>query len=117
MVNRSKALDDVFMALSDPTRRGMLEQLAAGETNVTALGAPSDISQPAVSKHLRVLEEAGLIRRAKSGREHRITIDPRPIDHATTWIARYAHFWHQQFDAVEDYLSRAGHGSRKRSTS
>lgn len=98
-------LDLVFSALSDPTRRGMLERLADGETNVRTLAEPCEMSQPAVSKHLRVLERAGLIRRSKRGREHHIRVDPRPIEEAATWIGHYARLWHQQFDAVEEYLS------------
>ena len=99
-------LDRVFGALSDPTRRGILEQLSRGETNVGTLAAPYDISQPAVSKHLRVLERAGLIRRTKRGREQHIRVDPRPIEEARSWIAAYARFWQQQFDAVDAYLQQ-----------
>ena len=101
-------LDLVFSALSDPTRRGMLEQLAAGETNVGTLAEPYEISQPAASKHLRVLERAGLIRRTRQGREHRIKVDPRPIEEASTWIGQYARFWKRQFDAVDAYLQARG---------
>ena len=101
---RSKQLDDVFGALSDATRRGMLEQLSRGETNVSALAEPHAISQPAISRHLRVLEHAGLIRRKREGREHRITVDPRPIDEARGWLAIYSKIWKQQFDAVDVYL-------------
>lgn len=97
-------LDLVFSALADPTRRGMLAQLADGETNVGSLAEPYDISQPAVSKHLRVLERAGLIQRTRHGREHRIRVDPRPIEAAQTWIGHYARFWNRQFDAVDAYL-------------
>ena len=106
MVMRSERLDAVFRALSDPTRRGILEQLAAGETNVSTLAAPYDISQPAISKHLRVLERAGLIRRSVQGREHHIRVDPRPVEQAQGWIVRYAKFWQQQFDEVEAYLAQ-----------
>ncbi|MEM9554493.1 MAG: metalloregulator ArsR/SmtB family transcription factor [Acidobacteriota bacterium] len=97
-------LDRVFKALSDPTRRGILEALAHGESNVKTLAAPFDMSQPAVSKHLRVLEEAGLVRREKQGREVRVRVDPRPIASAETWIGHYARVWRRQFDAVEHYL-------------
>ncbi len=93
----------------------MLEQLAAGETNVGTLGEPYDMSQPAVSKHLRVLERAGLIRRTRQGREHRIRVDPRPIEEASTWIGRYARFWKQQFDAVDAYLKARADEARTRS--
>ncbi len=97
-------LDLIFSALADPTRRGMLEQLADGESNVGTLAAPHDMSQPAVSKHLRVLEQAGLIRRTRYGREHRIQVDPHPIEVAGKWIDHYTRFWKQQFDAVDAYL-------------
>ena len=85
----------------------MLERLAAGETNVSTLAAPYEMSQPAISKHLRVLERAGLIRRTRRGREHHIKVDPKPITEATTWIGHYARFWEQQFDAVEEYLKKS----------
>lgn len=101
---RTAQLDLVFSALADPTRRGMLERLADGETNVGTLAEPYDMSQPAVSKHLRVLERAGLIQRTRHGREHRIRVDPRPIEAASTWIERYARFWTEQFDAVDTFL-------------
>ncbi len=97
-------LDLVFGALSDPTRRGMLERLAEGETNVRTLAEPYDISQPAVSKHLAVLERAGLVARTKHGREHRIRAVPAPLEEARSWIGHYARHWKRQFDAVEAYL-------------
>ncbi len=97
-------LDLVFSALADPTRRGMLEQLAGGQANVGALAKPHAMSQPAVSKHLRVLERAGLIQRTRCGREHHIRVDSRPIKAASTWIGRYTRFWGQQLDDVEAYL-------------
>lgn len=102
------ALDRVFAALADPTRRAMLERLAQGEANVGTLAAPFDISQPAASKHVRVLERAGLVRRTRVGREHRIRIDPRPITDAGSWIGRYAKYWERQFDAVDAYLEKKG---------
>lgn len=106
MVKQMQPLDLVFGALSDPTRRGLLEQLAAGESNVGRLAERHDMSAPAISKHLKVLERAGLIRRAKRGREHRIRVDPRPIREARNWMATYAAYWERQFDAVQDYLDR-----------
>ena len=104
-------LDQVFGALSDPTRRVILERLSRGETNVGSLAAPYKISQPAISKHLRVLEQAGLIQRTKKGREHRIKADPRPIKDARGWIATCAKFWEQQFDAVDEYLNKQEKGT------
>ena len=104
MVMRKASLDLVFSALSDPTRRGMLEALSRGEATAGALGKPFNISQPAISKHLRVLEKAGLIRRTRRGREHHIQVDPRPIQAAVHWIEHYAKFWTEHFDAVGAYL-------------
>lgn len=98
------SLNQVFSALSDPTRRGMLAQLAEGEANVRSLAQRYEMSQPAISKHLRVLESAGLITRTKRGRENIVRVDPRPIEDARTWIGYYARFWRQQFDDVEQYL-------------
>lgn len=116
---QSGQLDLVFAALSDPIRRAMLERLAEGETNISALGKPHAISQPAVSKHIRVLERAGLIRRTRHGRHHRIRVDPVPIEAASTWIGHYARFWKQQFDAVDAYLkareSQIAHSPREES--
>lgn len=94
----------VFGALSDPIRRGMLEQLAAGETSISKLAEPYDVSQPAISKHMRVLERAGLISRTKQGREHRIRVNTAPIEQARGWIGIYARLWKEQFDAVDEYL-------------
>lgn len=102
------ALDRVFGALSDPTRRDMLARLADGETNVGTLAEPYSISQPAVSKHLRVLENAGLIERTRHGRRVHIRVDPRPLEEARNWIAHYARFWEQHFDAVDRYLETHG---------
>lgn len=101
-------LDLVFGALADATRRGMLAQLAHGETNITTLATPYQISQPAISKHLRVLERAGLIEKTKHGRETIIRAKAKPAEEARDWIAYYAHFWKEQFDAVEDYLNQNG---------
>ena len=115
MVNDTSSLDLVFGALSDPTRRGILERLARGDTNVGTLAAPYDVSAPAVSRHLRVLERAGLIRRKRHGREHRIRVDPRPIEEARGWIAAYATYWKKQFDAVDAYLEARGQDLETRS--
>ena len=97
-------LDLVFSALSDATRRGMLARLSSGESNVKSLARDYDMSQPAISKHLKVLEKAGLVTRSKKGRESIVRIDPRPIRGATDWIDHYAAFWWEQFDAVDTYL-------------
>ena len=107
MVKLSSPLDATFAALADPTRRGILEQLSRGQTKVTDLAKPYDMSLPAVSKHLKILERAGLIRRSRVGREHRIRVDPTPIEKARDWISEYAEIWQQQFDALDAYLEQA----------
>lgn len=104
MVIDSVKLDLVFGALSDATRRGMLAQLSGGEMNVSALAKPYEMSQPAISKHLRVLEGAGLIERHKRGRENFVRVRPAAVEGATAWIEHYRQFWKQHFDAVETYL-------------
>ena len=108
MVMNDAQLDRVFGALADATRRGMLAQLSNGETNITTLAAPYAISQPAISKHVRVLEQAGLIERTRRGREYIIRANPAPAEQARDWISYYAQFWQQQFDAVEEYLKQSG---------
>ncbi len=101
---KSAALDSVFSALSHPTRRAVLSRLARGEASVGELAAPFDISPPAMSKHLRVLEEAGLITRHLDGRVHRLHLVAGPMRGAAGWIAEYAEFWSQQFYALDRFL-------------
>ena len=98
------ALDSTFAALADPTRRAILARLARGEASVTSLAAPFRMSLPAVSKHLRVLERAGLLARSREGRVHRLRIEASPLREAEEWIARYRRFWEAQFDALAKYL-------------
>lgn len=100
MVIRSRRLDDVFQALADPTRREMLALLARGETTAGELGAPFDISQPAASRHIRVLERAGLVAREVDGRVHRLRLVPKPLRDAETWIARHRQFWEDSLDSL-----------------
>lgn len=105
MVNHSQpALDSTFAALSDSTRRGILAQLARGEASVSDLAAPYDMSLPAVSKHLRVLERAELIERRKDGRVYRCRLLPGPMKNAAEWIEEYRQFWERQFDSLARYL-------------
>ncbi len=101
-------LDLVFGALSDATRRGMLAQLSGGVCNVSSLAKPYAMSQPAVSKHLRVLERAGLIERTRHGRENFVRVNAKAAQEASNWITHYTKFWKAQFDAVEDYLQKTG---------
>jgi DNA-binding transcriptional ArsR family regulator len=108
MVNYSSApLDATFGALSDPTRRAILARLAQGEATVSELAEPFDVSLPAVSKHLRVLESAGLLRREIDGRIHRCRLAPQPMKDAAAWIEKYRAFWENQFDALAKYLESA----------
>jgi DNA-binding transcriptional ArsR family regulator len=107
MVKYSTAsLDIVFRALADPTRRSILEVLAKAECRVTELAKPFAISLPGISKHLRVLENAGLIRRAREGREHRLSLEAARMREAADWIEQYRHFWDGQFDALSRYLEQ-----------
>lgn len=102
--SRSPRLDRVFSALADPTRRAMLGRLARGEHTVTDLARPFSISLPAVSKHLKVLERAGLIVRRVEGRVHHCRLRPRPLEDAADWLAGCRAFWDARLDALEDYL-------------
>jgi DNA-binding transcriptional ArsR family regulator len=107
MVNNQQALDSTFAALSDATRRGILARLASGEASVTELAKPYDMSLPAVSKHLRVLESAGLVARSKDGRVHRCRLEAAPMKSAADWIARYRQFWEAQLDSLQRYLENS----------
>lgn len=100
------SLDTIFAALSDPTRRRILDLLTRAELCVTDLAKPFSISLPAISKHLRVLEKAGLIKRERDGRVHRLRLEAKPMRDAAAWIERYRGFWEGQFDALADYLER-----------
>jgi DNA-binding transcriptional ArsR family regulator len=100
------SLDAIFAALSDPTRRRILDLLTRAELCVTDLAKPFSISLPAISKHLRVLEKAGLIKRERDGRVHRLRLEAKPMRDAAAWIERYRGFWEGQFDALAEYLER-----------
>jgi DNA-binding transcriptional ArsR family regulator len=109
MVNYSSGvLDATFGALADPTRRAILARLARGEAMVTELAEPFDVSLPAISKHLRVLESAGLLEREIDGRVHRCRLAAEPMKDAAAWIAQYRAFWETQFDALAKYLEETG---------
>lgn len=100
-------LSTVFSALADPTRRAILARLALGETSVSELAEPFDMSLPAVSKHLKILERAGLLARARQGRVHRCQLDGRTMREAADWIEHYRTFWDDRFDALAAHLERA----------
>jgi DNA-binding transcriptional ArsR family regulator len=97
-------LSATFAALADPTRRAILARLALGELSVTELSEPFDMSMPAVSKHLRVLERAGLIARRKEAQWRRCRIDAAPLKEVATWAERYRQIWEQRLDRLDHYL-------------
>jgi len=97
-------LSVTFAALADPTRRAILARLASGECSVTELAAPFDMSMPAVSKHLRVLERAGLIARGREAQWRPCRIDAGPLKEVADWADRYRHIWERRLDRLEGYL-------------
>jgi DNA-binding transcriptional ArsR family regulator len=97
-------LDLLFAALADATRRAIIEQLRKGEATVSEVAAPHDMSLPAVSKHLRVLEDAGLLRRRVEGRTHILTVNAKPLAKATDWLERQRKFWEGSFDRLSTLL-------------
>ena len=99
-------LSSTFAALADPTRRAILARLSLGETSVTDLAKPFEMSMPAVSKHLKVLERAGLISRGREAQWRPCRLDAGPLKDAATWIEEYRRFWSGHFDALEHYLDR-----------
>ena len=99
-------LDATFAALADPTRRAILARLADGEVNVMELAEPFKMSQPAISKHLKVLEGAGLVSRQKEGRVHSLKLEAAPMKQAQQWIEEYRRFWEENFDRLGDYLKQ-----------
>ena len=101
----SQQLDAALLALADPTRRAIVHRLALGDARVTELAAPFSMSLNAVSKHIRVLERAGLVRRRVVGREHILSFNPAPLDDAAAWIAAQQAMWQQRFDVLEAVLA------------
>ena len=114
MVNRSDAqLDSVFAALADPTRRSVLAALSGGSLSVTELATPHRMSLPGFLKHLRVLEEAGLIVRSKDGRVVHCTLSAEPMREAAAWLLHYRKFWEESFDRLDDYLRELQHKEKE----
>ena len=99
-------LNSTFAALADPTRRAILARLALGETSVTELAKPFEMSMPAVSKHLKVLEHAGLIARGREAQLRPCRLEPGPLKEAASWIEEYRQFWEVSLDRLEDYLDK-----------
>jgi DNA-binding transcriptional ArsR family regulator len=97
-------LRETFAALADPTRRAILARLASGEASVTELAEPFEMSMPAISKHLKVLERAGLIGRGREAQWRPCRLEAAPLKDVAGWVERYRRFWEQSFDRLEDYL-------------
>jgi DNA-binding transcriptional ArsR family regulator len=106
MVKYSRGLDATFQALADPTRRAIVAALARGQASVSELARPHRMSLPAVMKHLRVLQRAGLVTQRKYGRTRRCRLAARPLRQAQAWILQYRAFWETQFDALDRYLAQ-----------
>jgi DNA-binding transcriptional ArsR family regulator len=113
MPTAAYSLDDTLLALAAATRRAILQRLAKGETRVTDLAEPFDLSLNSVSKHIRILERASLVRRRVSGREHLLSLNPAPLDEAAEWINRQRAFWNDRLDAL-DAMLRAEDTARAR---
>jgi DNA-binding transcriptional ArsR family regulator len=97
-------LDATFSALADPTRRAILARLASGETSVSELAEPFEMSMPAISKHLKVLERAGLIERGREAQWRPCRLAAAPLKDASEWLDHYRRFWEESFDRLEEYL-------------
>jgi DNA-binding transcriptional ArsR family regulator len=100
----SQNLDTTFAALADPTRRAILARLAEGDVSVTELAAPFEMSLPAISKHLKVLERAGLIIRGRDAQYRPCRLDARPLQEVAVYLEKYREFWESSFDRLDDYL-------------
>jgi DNA-binding transcriptional ArsR family regulator len=107
MVNYNRSLDATFGALADPTRRAILMALMRGQSSVSELARPHRMSLPAVMKHLRVLQKAGLVSQRKIGRSRRCRLAARPLKNAEAWISQYRAFWENQFDSLDRYLTQS----------
>jgi DNA-binding transcriptional ArsR family regulator len=115
MVKYSPAtLNRTFAALADPTRRRILSHLARGKHRVTHLARHHDMSLPAVSKHLRVLESAGLLRRRRYGRVHEMELNAKPLKQAAQWVEEYRKFWEGSLDRLAEFLEKTNKPNRKK---
>jgi len=107
-------LSNTFSALADPTRRAILARLALGELSVTELAQPFEMSMPAISKHLKVLERAGLIARGREAQWRPCSLKAAPLKDAAEWLERYRRFWEESFDRLDDYLRELQGRGKKR---
>ena len=106
-------LDTVFAALANPTRRAILDRLTSGQATVTELAAPFDMSLPAVSKHLKVLQRAGLIARGRDAQRRPCRLEAKPLQEAAEWMGGYRRFWDESFDRLDDYLQEVQRKGKK----
>jgi DNA-binding transcriptional ArsR family regulator len=107
------SLSNTFAALADPTRRAILARLASGEASVTELGKPFDMSLPAISKHLKVLERAGLIERGREAQWRPCRLAAGPLKDASDWLEYYRRFWEESLDRLDDYLRELQQNEKK----
>lgn len=114
MVNSSGSLDAVFSALADPTRRRIIERLARGSLTVGEIASDFSISQPGISKHVRVLEDSGLLRRQVMGRVHRCTLSPQAMQAASSWVDKQCRFWNAVLDRLGDILDEPSKRKKKK---
>jgi DNA-binding transcriptional ArsR family regulator len=110
----SDALNMTFAALADPTRRAILGRLAGGEMSVTELAAPFNMSLPAISKHLKVLERAHLIARSREAQWRPCRLEAEPLKEVADWVERYRQFWDESFDRLDEYLRELQKKEKKR---
>jgi len=113
MLNESPVLDRAFQALSDPVRRRMLARLSRGPASVSELAQPFSISLPAIMQHLKALQDSGLVRSEKKGRVRTVSLEPKTLSAAESWIAERRSEWEAQLDRFEDYLSTLKNGDRE----
>lgn len=113
-IGYTHGLDATFAALADPTRRAILARLALGEASVTELAEPFAMTQPAISKHLKVLERAGLISRDRDAQRRPSRLEARPMAEASQWLERYREFWEASFGRLDDLLEEMKAGQKKR---
>jgi DNA-binding transcriptional ArsR family regulator len=102
----SEQLNQVLEAVSDPTRRAIIDRLSRGTACVTDVAEPFAMSLNAVSKHIKVLERAGLVRRHRVGKEHRLALDAAPLHEVARWTHRYARYWNDRLDSLEEHFSK-----------
>jgi DNA-binding transcriptional ArsR family regulator len=112
---KNAAMDDVFRALADRTRREILLRVARADCTVAELSKPFEISAPAISRHLKVLERAGILERVRTGKHHRFHLNPRPLAEVRTTLEQLTTFWLRRLDALENFLAQEQHTSKEKS--